>query len=91
MSFTVTAVPLASGRSAFVPSGLVDRFVGMSPEGYRVIDSEIGLIALTDCCAAAVTGCIADDFPVICCKGCYVSVEAVLGSPVEFLSDAAVL
>lgn len=75
---------LASGDEYTLPA-LADgvRFLGVSQEGYAVVESDGLSYGLTPCCGASATGSMTDDGePAIVCRSCYAECDPLLGGPV---------
>jgi len=94
---TTTIVVLASGATAAVPTPLITgdgvespRFVGVSEEGYLLVEAYGMTYGLTPCCFASATGSMIGDEPVICCRACYEEVDEFLGGPMT-VADATTL
>jgi len=81
-------VRLVSGDEVTIPESLVGpeslhtdnpRFVGMSPEGWVVVEAYGLRYGLTPCCGASAKGSMVGDEPAIVCRACYAEVDPLLG------------
>jgi hypothetical protein len=91
MPATHTAtVTLDSGDVVTLPVALIDgdgdespRFVGMTADGYAVVEAYGITYGLTKCCGASAKGSFVGDEPATVCRSCYHEIDPALGGPVE--------
>ena len=84
-------VRLVSGDEVTIPAALLNgdgdsepRFVGMSVDGYVVVEAYGMRYGVTACCGASAKGSMTgDDEPVIVCRACYAEVDEMLGAPMD--------
>lgn len=74
----LAVVTFQDGNTAEIPANLAKDFQGLH-NGYIIINSEIGNIGLTACCAAGAKGC--DGY--IGCRNCYEEIDPDLGGPMD--------
>lgn len=83
---TPTLVRFANGTSVTLPQQTADRVVGLSDEGYVVVEDDSGYrYGLTDCCHASAKG-VEDG---IACRSCYRDVDWSLGGPMDIAVPVA--
>jgi len=68
-------VELENGTTVEVADNVAADFVGLTAEGYQVIDAGGWTYPLTPCCGASATGSIDG----IACRGCYGDIDPTLG------------
>ena len=83
-------VTLDSGDEVTIPAALLDgdgdespRFVGMSGDGYVVVEAYGMRYGLTPCCGASAKG---GEYGIVC-RACYGEIDPLLGGPMD-VADA---